>query len=374
MSNYDLAIIGFGRVGSRAIELLLSKRPWLRILTLDCVDRRGFIDERKLNVGFAKVCNPDEVVNYVKGIDLTALALPSGVTQRYVDVLLKSSINVVDVSYINFDPYIYNELCVENNVFYIPDAGFAPGFSNLAVGYAQSKLGALDYVEIYVGGIPINPKPPFFYEVSWSPEDLIEEYVRKARVVEDYRVVEKDPLSEIMVVEIPGVGVFEAFFSDGLHTLIRNVKARRMFEATIRHPGHLRVVKVLRDLGFFSEEQIIVNHRGEPVSPKKFTAILFDKKFKQSSEDQAILYLKIGGTRGSYSLLAIHRGRAGLSATVDFTALVFVETILIALENKVKPGVQPLENLYEQYGRYVDSLIKAGVELSVEEKIVKEGF
>lgn len=369
LSNHDLALFGLGRVGSRAVELLLSKSPGLKLLALDCVDRWEWIREKSLDVDFVKTCSPIEAAGYVKGVNLVALALPSGVAQAYVEAMVRNSVNVVDVSYINFDPYVYDRICLENRVFYVPDAGFAPGFSNLAVGYANRKLGGLDYVEIYVGGIPVEPKPPFFYEVTWSPEDLIEEYVREARVVEDYGVVVKDPLSEIMVIEIPGLGVFEAFFSDGLHTLVRNVKVKRMFEATIRHPGHLNVVKVLKNLGFFSDEPITVDHRGVPLSPRKFTALLLDKMFKHKSMDQAILYVKTGGARGGYSLLAIHKGRAGLSATVDFTALIFVETILLALEKKVKPGVRPLEDFSEHYERYLTTLRKAGVEVRIEEKI-----
>lgn len=355
---YDLALIGLGRVGLRTVEYLLEKKNSLKILGVDCANRSRVIEERGINIDFLMKCNPSEIVPYLKGLELVATALPSSVVFDYVEALLKNKFNVVDVSYIGFDPFVFEHTCIDKGVVYVPDAGFAPGFSNLTVGYLYRTLGSLDSVEIYVGGIPTHPKPPLYYEVTWSPEDLIEEYTRKARVVLNGSVVEIDPLSEIKRVDIPGYGVFEGFYSDGLHTLLKTIRAEQMFEITIRHPGHLEKIKLLRELGFFDEKPLDID--GTLVSPKRFTAKLFSTLFKQVSSDEAILYVKVRRGDLMHSVLSILR-REQESATVDFTSRVFAETILLVLEEDLKPRVHPLESLSDHYDKYLKGLREIGV-------------
>lgn len=355
---YDLALIGLGRVGFRTLDFLLEWKPDLRVLGIDCLDRSKTIVERGFNIDFTRICESIDIVKHLEDVKLVATALPSSIVYDYVNTLINNGFNVIDVSYIGFDPYIFNITCLNNNVTYVPDAGFAPGFSNLVVSHLSRELNELESVEIYVGGIPVEPKPPFYYEITWSPEDLIEEYTRRAHVVFDNEIREIDPLEKIIKIDIPGHGVFEGFYSDGLHTLLKNIKARNMFEVTLRHPGHLNRVRVLRELGFFDD--IKINIDGIEITPKRFTAKLLSNKFSQSSPDKAILYVKIRGGGLTRTVLSVLERTVG-SATVDFTSAVFAETIIIALEKGLEPGVHPLEDLHMYYEEYVRRLREIGV-------------
>ena len=90
-----------------------------------------------------------------------------------------------------------DELAKQRGVTAVVDCGVAPGMSNLLAGYGASLLDRCDNIEIYVGGIPRNPQPPFFYKAAFSPHDVIEEYTRPARLVEDGKIVIREALSEV---------------------------------------------------------------------------------------------------------------------------------------------------------------------------------
>src|SRR4029450_4766258 len=111
-------------------------------------------------------------------------------------------------------------------------------------------------VEIYVGGLPRERRWPFDYKAGFAPADVIEEYVRPARMVEQGRVVVKEALSEPELIDFPGVGTLEAFNTDGLRGLRAAVKAPFMREKTLRYPGHVELMRAFRETGFFSKEPV----------------------------------------------------------------------------------------------------------------------
>ena len=84
----------------------------------------------------------------------------------------------------------------------------------------------------------------------FSPRDVIEEYIRPARFVENGRIVTREALSECVLVNLPGVGTLEAFNSDGLRTLCDTLDVPFMKERTLRYPGHAALMKLLRAGGF----------------------------------------------------------------------------------------------------------------------------
>src|SRR6266545_5923707 len=88
----------------------------------------------------------------------------------------------------------------------------------------------MEDIAILVGGLPADRNRPFGYAIVFSAADVIEEYTRPARVVEDGRTVTRPALSEVETIEVPGVGTLEAFLTDGLRTLLSTVRARAMKE------------------------------------------------------------------------------------------------------------------------------------------------
>ncbi len=363
----DLGFIGIGRIGKLALELVSREYRDLDIVAVDCRDLGNYTKRVNPDIRFYRSCDPDETAKILHGTQLVATALPSRIARGFIEKFLDKGISVVDVSFIDFDPYELDEICRYKRSYYIVDAGFAPGSPNLVVGKIYHDLGDLDYVRIYVGGIPIEPIPPIGYQITWSPEDLIEEYIRPARIVFDGKIKVVDPLWKIVDVEIPNMGSYEGFYSDGLRTLLRNVRAKEMYEITIRYKGHLTAMKILRDLGFFSKEQLEIND--SKIEPFRFTAKLFEKVLRQTIPDKAILYIDLAKDRYYYRLLSSLTGSLEKPATALYTALVYAKTIMLALEKGFDYGVHPLEDLHYYFQDYIDYLIKNNVLINIETNI-----
>jgi saccharopine dehydrogenase-like NADP-dependent oxidoreductase len=109
-------------------------------------------------------------------------------------------------------------------------------------------------VLIRVGGVAQDRSAPYGYVITWSVDDLLAEYTRPARIVRDGAPAMVPVFSGLEPVEIPGVGIMEAFLSDGLRTLVETLPGvRTMGEMTLRWPGHVEAVKSLVRAGTLVE-------------------------------------------------------------------------------------------------------------------------
>jgi saccharopine dehydrogenase-like NADP-dependent oxidoreductase len=139
-------------------------------------------------------------------------------------------------------------------------------------------------------------KWPFSYKAPFSPVDVIEEYTRPARYVEHGQVVVREALSDCEYVDFEKLGTLESFNSDGLRSLIFTMPhIPNMKEKTLRYPGHVEYIKVLKESGFFNYDKIDLD--GAKISPLEFTSkILFDEwKLGATEEELTVMRITIKG-------------------------------------------------------------------------------
>ena len=142
---------------------------------------------------------------------------------------------VVDTSFMEEDPFTLDETARRHRAIYVPDAGYAPGATNILSGRMYKKEG-VKRIEIIVAGLPVSCTEPFRHALTFNVEGMIDEYTRPARILRAGKVETVDPLSEISAVPFSG-SMYDAFYSDGLRTLLRTVSVEEMFEKTLRYPG-----------------------------------------------------------------------------------------------------------------------------------------
>jgi len=320
---------------------------------------------------WAKVDTVDfrNLVGALEGFDLALGALPGDYGFRALEAMIEAGVGGVDVSFTPEDPLGLDEDAREAGVTIVPDCGVAPGLSNVLVGYGASRLGGLREAHIMVGGIPEEPVPPLGYTITWSAEGLIDEYVRPVRILEGGRVVEVPALSGLEEVDFPGVGRLEAFYTDGLRSLLRSFPgAVGMWEKTLRYPGHVEGVRLLRELGFFGEEPVEVE--GLRVPPRLVAARVLERSLRMPDVgDILAMRIDVWGGSGGIRFRLLDRldrgtGTSAMARTTGYTASV-VAGMLARGEIKEK-GVVPPERLGmdEDLARGVLSgLGKRGVEV-----------
>ena len=187
--------------------------------------------------------------------DLAVGALPSRYGFDAMQAAIDARRNLVDVSFAAEDPLSLDARAQAAGVFVAPDCGLAPGLSHLLCGDLYGRRGAPEKLEILVGGVAQDKARPYGYVVTWSLDDLVEEYTRPARIVRDGKPTELPVFTELVTEEINGVGAMESFLSDGLRTLIVTLPdVRDMEEKTLRWPGHVEAIRPLLASGTFLEE------------------------------------------------------------------------------------------------------------------------
>jgi saccharopine dehydrogenase-like NADP-dependent oxidoreductase len=190
-----------------------------------------------------------------------------------------------------------DSLAKQHGVTAVVDCGLAPGVSHMIAARESATMDECSRIEIFVGGLPREPRWPFRYKAPFSPHDVLEEYTRPARSVENGRVVVREALSEPEMIDFPEVGTLEAFNTDGLRSLIITLKVPFMKEKTLRYPGHIELMRVLRAMGLFSHEPIEI--AGRRVRPIDVTSkLLFPLwTFAEGEEDVTVMRVIVSGEK-----------------------------------------------------------------------------
>ncbi len=182
----------------------------------------------------------------------------------------------------------------KNDVAIAPDCGLSPGMASILAGELMREVGGkADSLKIYVGGLPEKPKPPFQYQLVFSVEGLINEYVEPARILRDGKIQEIEPLTEPEDFIIPGFDNLVGFHtSGGTSTLPETFKGKvgECFEKTLRYPGHFQLIRGLYDLGFFSSNKIKIGKT--EIAPRALTSRLFLDNFSGDEPDVTIMRIE----------------------------------------------------------------------------------
>ncbi len=282
---YKIIVLGAGMVGSAmAIDLAKNHQVTSADLNLRSLEK---IKTKQPNISALQidVTQTDKLHEIIQPFDLVICAVPGFLGYQTLKTIIEAKKDVVDISFFSENALDLNELAKQNNVTAIVDCGVAPGMGNILLGYHNEQLKITNF-ECLVGGLPKSKKWPFNYKAPFSPIDVIEEYTRPARYIENSKLVTREALSDVELVDFETIGTLESFNSDGLRSLIHTMPhIPNMKEKTLRYPGHIEYIQVLKKSGFFDTNKIEVH--GTKISPLDFTnKILFKEWFLEDNEEE----------------------------------------------------------------------------------------
>jgi saccharopine dehydrogenase-like NADP-dependent oxidoreductase len=251
----------------------------------------------------ADLSSPEAIRALVAPYDLVLGALSSRLGFAALRAVIEAGKDYCDIAFMAEDALDLSPLAQKHGVTAIVDCGVAPGMSNLLAAYGASQLDDCRTISIYVGGLPRERRWPYQYKAAFAPSDVVEEYCRPTRLVENGKLVVREALSEPELLDFNGVGTLEAFNTDGLRSLVHTLKVPNMREKTMRYPGHIEIMRIFRDLGLFREDEVEVGGSpGKPgvkIRPRDLTAKLMFPKwtYEPGEEDLTVMRVICEGTR-----------------------------------------------------------------------------
>lgn len=298
------------------------------------------------------LADADAVTELVRGFDFVVGAVPGFLGFQTLRAVLEAGRDVVDIAFFPEDAFQLDDLARARGVTAIVDCGVMPGMGGALVARVARRLDEVETAVIQVGGLPEVRRWPWEYRAVFSPIDVIEEYTRPARYRENGALVVAPALANPELIDLPGVGTLEAFDTDGLRTLLDTIPARNLRERTLRYPGHIEKIRLLRECGFFSDQPVTV--AGQTVRPLDLTArLLFPMWHLPAGEgDLTVMQVMVEGRkdgrtiRTTYDLLDRHDPITGVHSMARTTGYTATMALRLLAEGRYRnPGINPPEYL-----------------------------
>ena len=343
----DVIALGCGLVGKFVIKRLLENGSSVTVVDLKVPKEIANLEQVTAVEG-----DVFSIIDSLPQDKVVVNMLPGRIGDKVRPILIESGHQIIDLAFTLEDPIKYSELAKTNNCSLLWDVGIAPGLSNMLVKRGSKMLGELDIVHIKVGGNPSKVDSGWSYMAPFSPSDVIEEYTRPARIIENNQSVTVPALSQRHLIDVEYHGKMEAFLTDGLRSIMDSIPAKEMKEYTVRWPGHID--KWITE-GIDMDEDKLLN----------------EWKFDNSREEFTWLEVKVQRDDSKIRWMVYDNGKEGDSSMARTTGLVTAACAILFLEKGpmdgcgLEPGIHPPENLSEDSIQYIiDYLQENGVEIN----------
>ncbi len=345
--------IGCGYIGSVLAEELVNNLDFEKLIICDSTKVKIIEIAKKLGDRVfplkLDISNYSNLLRIIENADLVIGLAPGRLGFSVMKACVEKKKNLVDLSFMAEDPFFFAESALKSRVSIIPDCGFAPGLSNILIGKASSELDEVEDAIIYVGGLPQKLISPLNYKVTWCVEDLLEEYTRKAKIIRNGKTVEVEALEGLEEIEFEELGTFESFFTDGVRTLHHTIKTNNMWEKTLRYPGHVEKIKLIKKLGLLNKESL----KSIKITPWEFMVKFWEENLSYFGEkDFVLMRIKVRGRKDSiqflhtYELVDYFDEQRNITAMGRSTAFTAFAVIKLLIENRInKRGIIPPEIL-----------------------------
>jgi len=332
-----ILVLGAGRMGYGAAFDLVHNSPGVEAVTVadfhqdKAEETASRVGTSRIRAAHVDAGNYAEAVELFRGHD----SVISCVNYWYNEWLSKAAIetgaNFCDLGGNNY--VVDKQLALDADakaagINIIPDCGLAPGMVSILAMHGAKQFDKLDEIHIRVGGLPQAPQPPLDYQLVFSVEGLINEYVEVARCIRRGKITEVPSMTEIESLSFEGFAEpLEAFQTSGGTSTLPDTflgKIKELDYKTIRYTGHCDKFKAMIDLGLCSSEEMI--HEERAITPRRVFADLLEKHLPADGPDYVLVRLEFVGMKGAeqkrlrYDIVDKQDETTGLSAMMRTTA------------------------------------------------------
>ena len=374
-------VLGAGRMGYGAVFDLIKNSPDVETVTVADMDASkakavaNAVDPARVTPREIDIADYEAARDLMRGHD----SVISCVNYWYNVALSKAAIevgaNFCDLggnNYIVDDQLGLDADAKAAGVSVIPDCGLAPGMVSILAMHGARQFDELREIHIRVGGLPQEPQPPLDYQLVFSVEGLINEYIETARVIRDGEVRQVESMTELEDLTFDGFPPLEAFqTSGGTSTLPESFlgKIRDLDYKTIRYAGHCDKFRTMIKLGLCSSDEIVADFH--KVSPRKVFGRLLEMHLPADQPDYVLVRVDFAGVaaglekRFRYDIVDKLDPRTGLSAmmrTTAFPASIIAQ--MMARGDVLERGATPQEKAIDPE-KFVAELDRRNIKIRI---------
>ncbi|TFH67052.1 MAG: saccharopine dehydrogenase [Gemmatimonadales bacterium] len=383
MPHMKLLVLGAGLQGNACAYNLLQHRSVARVTLADAVSGTlpAFLTpgDDRLRVETADAADTIGILDLMRGHDAVLCALPYYFNEPMTRLAIEANCHFADLggnTEIVFQQKEHHQAAVAKGLSVIPDCGIAPGMVNILAAEGLRRLETTDAVRIYVGGLPQDPEPPLNYQIVYSLEGALDYYTTPSWILREGKTTQVEALSELETLSFPDpIGELEAFHTGGgISTMpfAWENKVSTMEYKTLRYPGHMTIMRSIRELGLISNDPIEV--KGVPVVPRDvFIAAVQPKLFRPEGRDLVALRVLATGTRDgkpatvSFQLVDHFDQATGISAMMRTTGFSLALIGLMQMGGSVTAkGVRTPDEAVP-FSPYIEGLAEFGVRIEEQE-------
>jgi lysine 6-dehydrogenase len=301
-----ILVLGAGRMGYGAAFDLVHNSPEVEAVTIADFDLNAAttaaekIGTDRIIARQADAALPEAMAELFAGHDSVISCVNYWYNESLSQTAIATGVNFCDLGGNNYvvDAQLRLDAGAKaRGINIIPDCGLAPGMVSVLAMHGANQFDKVDEIHIRVGGLPQDPQPPLNYQLVFSVEGLINEYIEVARVIRDGKITEVDSMTEVEELSFEGFPPLEAFqTSGGTSTLPDSFvgKIKDLDYKTIRYAGHCDKFKTMIDLGLCSSDPMRVGH--ETVKPRAVFAKLLQDHLPADGPDYVLVRLDFVGT------------------------------------------------------------------------------
>lgn len=302
-----ILVLGAGRMGHGAVFDLIHNSPDVERVTVadfhlekaEAVAKA--VDASRVDARQIDAANYADIVELMRGHDSVISCVNYWYNVSLSKAAIETGANFCDLggnNYIVDEQLALDADAKSAGVNIIPDCGLAPGMVSILAMHGSAKFDRIDEIHIRVGGLPQDPQPPLDYQLVFSVEGLINEYIETARVIRDGKLVTVESMTELESLSFDGFPPLEAFqTSGGTSTLPDSFlgKIKELDYKTIRYAGHCDKFKTMIDLGLCSSEEIVADYK--KVTPRKVFGELLQQHLPADGPDYVLVRLDFVGAK-----------------------------------------------------------------------------
>ena len=300
-----ILVLGAGRMGHGAVFDLVHNSPGVEKVTIADLDLKKAeevaeaVGGSRVDAHHIDVANISDAARLMRGHDAAISCVNYWFNADLSRAAIETGTNFCDLGGNNY--IVDKQLALDDEakaagVNIIPDCGLAPGMVSILAVHGAARFDELSEIHIRVGGLPQRPVPPLDYQLVFSVEGLINEYIEVARVIRLGEIAEMESMTELESLEFEGFPELEAFqTSGGTSTLVDTFrgKVQELDYKTIRYTGHCERFKTMIDLGLCSSAAIVADH--QKVIPRKLLAELLQRNLPADGPDYVLIRLEFVG-------------------------------------------------------------------------------